>query len=454
MYSISLVNAVVGGTLPRVPVGPLCVVTALERAGFEVEFADYQTQPLDDKANPEVFAGFINGMASRVLGISVTCTGLPTVLAAVSRLKRDDPERVVVLGGPSATDTPAAILRHFPVDVIVCGEGEVTAVELMRVLQRHGWRCGDACVADLTAVPGLALRAGDGPVLTRARPRLGGEALPLPAYGHIDLEAYGRRAIIMTARGCPYRCRFCSAHSIWGRRVTFRPVDAVIAEMAALADRVDWFELWDDTFTLDRPRVDRFLRQLRARGLDHGWSAGSRGDLLTPDLARAMAAAGCREMFLGVESGSDEVLRRLDKGCDAAVLRRAVDLAAACFPTTHTSYIWGLPFETMDQFLDTVMCIGQDLRLEGVRPQMTMLTPLPAAPISADHRDNLDFSLEYQHSVSRLPNRNLHEYPELVDMIRRYPEVFLSFYHFAHDGMADKARVVEQLIRRAALKPK
>ena len=182
---------------PVFPQGPLSVTAVLEQAGYQVEFYDYQLEPVDRPGCPDAFYEFLRRARANVIGISTLSSSLPTVLLAVRRLKDEAPHKTVVLGGPAATDTAEAILAHFPVDVSVRGEGEETAVQLMRALERG---------KGLEEVAGLTFRQDGTVVSTSPRPRIRDlDTLPYPAYHRVDFRRYTSALGIVYARGCPYR---------------------------------------------------------------------------------------------------------------------------------------------------------------------------------------------------------------------------------------------------------
>lgn len=440
MTRVAIVNSTFGGACARVPVGPLLIVSALEAAGHTVDFYDYQLAPGDRKPDPEHFLQFLRRVDAQVVGINALCTSLPTTLAAIARLKQERPEVTVILGGPSATDLSLPILERFPVDVIVRGEGEETVVELLAALGAR---------RSLEAVRGLAFRDGHAVRVTPDRARIRDlDRLPLPAYHHINLNDYGRRAILMTTRGCPYLCSFCSAHSVWRRQVTYRSASHVMAELRALRGQADRIEIWDDTFVLDPDRVYDMMDAMHAEGIDLPWTAGGRINLMTPELMADMARGGCAEIFYGIESGSDRVLERIHKQFDTDTARRVIDQSARYFERVNTSYIWGYPFESLEDFYDTVTFLVGDMKDPRVAPQMTLLTPLPASPLCQEYRCLLRFSPDIQMGASTLPGDQIGSYPELAALVEANPELFSSFYYYDHPAMDAKRSIVQKLIEQ------
>jgi anaerobic magnesium-protoporphyrin IX monomethyl ester cyclase len=130
MSDMLLVNSGFGEYRPGLPIGPLRIISILEEHGFSVDFKDYQLHDPTHHPDPDEFYRFMNPVED-VVGISVICNALPTVLGAVATLKEKHPDTTVILGGPAPTDVGGKILEQYPVDVIVMGEGEYTIIEVM-----------------------------------------------------------------------------------------------------------------------------------------------------------------------------------------------------------------------------------------------------------------------------------------------------------------------------------
>jgi len=438
LADIALVNASISD-VRSVPLGVLWLEAALRAAGFKADCGDYQVARPARKPEPARLARFCLERPAPVLGLSVMCGSLPTVLGAVELIRQQAPGPFIVLGGPGVCDRPRPIMERFPVDCIVVGEGEVTLVRLLRAL-RQG--------ASLRGIPGLWCREAGrvgftGPPPRAARP----DTLPVPDWGWLDLEDYGRTAAIVTQRGCPYHCRFCSAHSVWGRRVTRHDISGVVSALLPLRGRVDRIEIHDDTFSTDPRRAAALLEALRGAGMDLPWACNCRADLLAEGQARELARLGCREVLIGVESGSDRVLRLLGKRVDAATCRRAVRAAADAVGKVTSSYIWGLPGETIEDLGETLLAAADDGRRPGVTPQLGLLSPLPGSPLGRATTDlELDPSLN---PAGLFPSgETLADYPELARLVAAYPDIFSAFYYIPHEAFADKLELVRRFCAR------
>lgn len=436
---IVLVNSNAGST-KSMPIGILSLAAVLEAAGWQVECRDYQLLQHERKLDPEVFFRFLPASAP-VVGISVMCNSLPTVLGAVERLKAARPWQKVILGGPAATDAPDAILRRFPVDVLVRGEGEETLRELMPLLATG------AAAGELERVQGISFRDGGLVMHTAARPRIEHlDILPTPAYHHVNLQDYDGVVPVVSTRGCPYDCAFCSAHSVWERKLTYRSAERIAADVAALKGQARRIDFHDDTFTLSRARVRALIEALRGHGVTLPWTCNARINLMSEPFLAEMAELGCQEVLYGIESGSDQVLNRIAKHITAAEARRTVADTARYLKGVVTSYIWGYPFETVEDFYETLLCIAGDFRIAGVRPQFGLLAPLPQSPMRRWPEARLRFDPDFVSPAVFPTTERLREYPELVFLILTHPDLFSAFYYYDHAELQAKRELVQRMV--------
>jgi anaerobic magnesium-protoporphyrin IX monomethyl ester cyclase len=384
MHDITLVNMnllhiVYSDQVDReahVPLGLLYLVSVLEERGYHVDLRDYQLLTGENPFDVECTLAFLEGSAP-IVGFSCMANLLPYTLLVAQALKARYPEKIVVLGGTGPTAVEQAILREFAVDVIVRGEGERTIVDLMNVLGGGH---------DLRAVPGISFRSNGSVVESRPRPRIRDlDALPWPAYHRLDMAAYQGCGVV-TSRGCPYRCTFCSVAPIWGHEAVLRSVESVVAEMQHLFETygISMFLLQDEYFVSDKARMLSFCSALQSVGLPVNWKCFARINLVDEDMLCAMADAGCVHVRYGVESGSDAVLRQVAKGFTACQASEVIALSARIFPEVDAFFIWGFPFETMADFYKSVFQMVL-FRSWGVRVLPCLLSFLPQTIIYRDY---------------------------------------------------------------------
>jgi len=374
---------------------------------------------------------------------------LPFVLLGVERFKLANPDHRVILGGPGPSGAADAIVSAFPwIDAVCVGEGEHTIVETLAAL-KHG--------RDLAAVPGLVYK--DGPVVRRNEPRIrikDPDTIPLPAYDRVDHSGYTSVSII-TGRGCPFRCAFCDVGPLWGNRTTYRSIDNVMEELSLLNERYGHglVNLADDTFDLRKERVERLCTEISK--LEIKWTCLARVDLLDEDLIARMARSGCTSIFLGVESGSDPVLKRIGKKFTIKEATIKAELCTRYMNKVVTSYIWGFPFETVDDFKQTILSVVSMWEL-GAMAGLKLLSPMPLSPLGMQYKDRLEFSEELCSVFASLGNvvpgeRNRRaELPsELRALIIKHPDIFSGFYYINSGSIREKAAFLEKFSKKMGI---
>jgi anaerobic magnesium-protoporphyrin IX monomethyl ester cyclase len=415
----------------HLPLGPLYLTTALERAGFRVDFRDYQCC---DAADPFDLGAMVDFCAdpAPVIGLSCMANLLPFTILAAQELKRRYPGRTVVIGGVGAKGVERLVMERFPwVDLIAHGEGERSGLELLGRL-----RAGES----VDEVPGLFWRDGAGRVHENPPPpRIQDlDAIGRPAYDKVDLRRYDAYGMV-TSRGCPYPCTFCSVAPVWGRVPSYRSARDVVAEMKELHEQagVDLFLFQDEFFVASKQRVLEFCDELRRSGPQVRWKAFGRVNLTDRETMEAMARSGCLEIRYGVESGSARILEATKKGFTPEDSVRVVSEATTLFPRVDSFFIWGFPFETMDEFHESVFQMVS-FRLMGSRILPSLLCLLP----QTDVYRGLDPQTELEFCPELLPEYMItgHEtlgagvvdtggrHAAIFDFVRRHPDVFPGFF--------------------------
>ena len=427
MSDITLVNAVFPTPVRVPPQGLLYLTASLEAAGFSVEIRDYQLCALDRPCEPETFARFLEGSA-RIVGISCMSYALGLVIAASRLLKAKEPDKFLVLGGIGPSGVAEPLMDYCrEIDAIVVGEGERTSVELAWGVLRG---------ENLAPVQGIVYRDNGAWTRTAPRPRIATlDQIPGPAYERIDLSAY-RLVDIQYGRGCPYPCTFCDIAPYWGRKNTQRSMPHFLEELQALVQGHGAKDVFivDDTFTLSRPSILQFCDGIRARGLDFEWGCYARIDLIDEPLMERMAEAGCRKVFYGIESGSDRQLQDMHKGLTVADTVQTVRRSLEFFPYVTTSFIWGMPTETLDDLNATAHQVIYMASL-GACPQLNLVLPYSYSTLYRQYRDRITFTPD---CASQLEFYEGTDREWLLGMIRERPDLFSAFYQLPTPAFAEK----------------
>lgn len=425
------------------PLGLLYLTAVLEQQGWAVDLVDYQLLPrLHPGADPfdlDTALEFI-GDTAPVVGLSCMANLLPFAILVAERLKTRHPGTTLILGGVGPFGVESLLLERFSwIDIIARGEAEASLPLLLAAL-RDGHR--------LAQVPGIFWRAAGGAV--RQNPTAARIAdldqLPLPAYHRLDMAAYDAFGMI-TSRGCPYGCRFCSVAPVWDRATTCRSHDSILAEIRLLHESygVKTVLFQDEFFYTGEARMLEFCDRLQAAGLPIQWKCYGRVNLVTERAMRRMAEAGCVQLRFGIESGSDRVLKRVVKGFRFRDALRAVTQACAIFPSVETFFIWGFPFETMGEFYETALQMAR-FRQMGVTVLPSLLSLLPQTEIYRDYRrgrygagrlslvpELVPIYVVTGHEVVDTRNRVPERYRAYYDFIAAHEELFPGFFLFNYE---------------------
>ncbi len=342
---VCLVNPplVTRGDLYYVPLGLSYLATVLREHGYEVIISDSQFQDRKDVLKQAATAD--------VVGITSMTFNFFEALRMVSDIKRVNPATQIVMGGNHVTFTDVETLQNHPfVDVIVRNEGEATMVELLRAFSG----------GDLSEVKGITYREGDTIRRNQERPFMRNlDNFSFPALDLLDAQRYytaGGIPHIISARGCPYRCMFCSTSSMWGHTIRLRSPKNVVDEIEHLLEKYKFKELnfADDTFTIVHSHVMEICEEIMKRGLEVEWGCNIRVDTLSEDLVQTMRKAGCNAFFVGVESGNQKTLDFMKKKTTISQIRKAVELAKKNSIKTALSCILGFPNETYSDVQNTI----------------------------------------------------------------------------------------------------
>lgn len=382
---------------PSLGLGYLAAV--LERRGDEVRIFDFgldPRRPLEEEV--------LDVLAFRpdVIGLTAMTTSYHSAEQTISLL-RAGTHAPMVLGGPHATVFPERTLREQPaLDYLVFGEGEETMLELMEVIEGR---------RDPAMVAGLCYRRAGQVMCNPARPLIRDlDALPFPARHLFQLGRYplyapdgGRMLTVLTSRGCPYNCSYCFK-GIVGRTYRQRSPENLIQELKELIRTygIHNFYFIDDLFTLDVKRLNVLLDMMIAEGLDIRWQCLARVDRVTPELLRRMAAAGCRQIHYGIESGNQEILERVGKRITLEQVRQAVRWTAEAGIRSKGYFMLGLPGDTEETMEQTIQ-FAASLDLDDAMFSLT--TPFPGTRLweelvvrNPETQYNSDFSRAYYYN--------------------------------------------------------
>jgi len=335
---------------PYVPLGILYICSHLRSKGFAVEVFDTTF------STPQDLIRHLQTEKPSVLGVYANLMTRKKVIEFV-RIAREAGWKTIV-GGPE----PGAYAREYleaGADVVVMGEGELTMEELLPALSQDG-------NTGLAKIKGIAFLGEGGQLIeTAPRPQIADlDAQPWPARDAIDAmryvrtwrEAHGKGSLsIITARGCPYRCKWCS-HQVYGMTHRRRKPRAVVDEVEWLLSTYQPDMMWiaDDVFTIHHGWLREYAAEMRRRTLRVPFECISRADRLNAEAADLLAELGCFRVWIGSESGSQKILDAMDRGVTVDQVQNSVALFKSRSIQTGMFLMWGYEGEELEDIEATI----------------------------------------------------------------------------------------------------
>jgi radical SAM superfamily enzyme YgiQ (UPF0313 family) len=413
----------------RAPMGILSLAAVLEKIGIVptivdlnqlyYEYAGSEKNHRGQISFCEFVAGLLESPQFDVFGFSTVCSSYPLTIRLAGEVKRTHPDAAIILGGPQASVVDVQTLKAFPaVDLIVRGEAEETLPRVLEALSG---------IVSYDVIPGITFRRGDGIVRKPNAPVIADlDNLPLAAFHLYPYIERCRYLPLEIGRGCPFACSFCSTNDFFRRQFRLKSPEKVVQEMKMLNGLygIRTFDLIHDMFTVNRKKVVAFCEMLKRSGEKFYWGCSARTDCIDDELIDLMAAAGCNGIFFGIDSGSEQMQRIMNKRLDLSAAALRIERTNRRGIKTTVSLITGFPEETKDDLRATIRFLGDSLRLDNAEPQLHLLAPLAETPITTQYKDSLLFDdifsdISHQGWQQEVPDR---------EMIRSYPDIFTNFY--------------------------
>jgi radical SAM superfamily enzyme YgiQ (UPF0313 family) len=312
-----------------------------------------------------------------VVGITSVTSSIYEAYKVAETAKRIREDCIVILGGPHASFMPRQSMEECKyIDVIVRGEGEETARELIENIEKG---------SSLNEVRGITFRRGNEVIETEPRPFIKNiDDIPFPSRDLLPMHLYKFNGVkyttMLTSRGCPFKCSFCSSSRLFGGYWRGRSPENVLEEMKIIYEEygIRNIEFIDDTFTLNQERAEKICDGIVEQGWDISWGASSRVDTLSKKLAEKMKKAGCWIIYLGIESGSQKILDAIGKRITLEQVRKAVKILKDSGIQVLGSFIIGFLQDTKETIKETIK-FAKSLNLDYA--QFSILTPYPGTPI-------------------------------------------------------------------------
>ncbi len=330
-----------------VPLNLASIAAVLIENGFTVSVVDWFHSPPADPR--KALVELLDREQPRIIGLSVVTETWSNSVRLARICREHRPGATVVAGGPHVTFRPEEALATGMFDLVVMNEGEYTMLEVANHLF-HGYR-------SLDGIAGLCRRNGDAPHRTGPRPFVVQlDDMPLPARHLFAAETYRLTGAVLSSRGCPFQCIFCSAGAIAGGKYRVRSAEAVMDEVLMLcrSAQTAHIKFLDDTVTANVRRFHRLCDLLEALRPNATISIESRVDVITESMLARMAGLRFVNVQFGVESGDPVVLKTIRKGITLEQVERAVAAASQAGIRTCCSFVLGHPADTVETMRRTI----------------------------------------------------------------------------------------------------
>lgn len=367
--------------------------------GHDVTIRDMEFAPREPDALDRILAE----TRPDVVGMTVTSPLVPVVARTAATVRRFG--AVGIVGGPHVSLVRERAFTDIPdAHYVMIGEAEENFTAFLNRL-REG--------LDPSGVPGLMVASAESTIEGEPPVVKDLDALPDPEYPGIDFTNYlwsvkGRKRVptqtIMSSRGCPYQCVFCSIEFLTGRGVRWRDPERVAAEMErSVRDRpVRHFVFVDDVMTINKRRTLALCERLARRRLPCTWEADTRADAVDEEILSAMAAAGCTRINFGIESGDDAVLEGLNKRLELSRVITALRAAKKAGMDTRGTAMIGNPGDTRETIDKTIRFLAGLRDLD--QPYLSIAQPYPGTrlrDIAFSGTSNLRVDRDHLESMRR-----------------------------------------------------
>jgi len=360
----------------QIPLGIYYLAAYVRDNGYSVMVTDAEAEKLTSREIIEQIRKF----KPDFVGIGSTTVAFHRALEVAKEIKRKFPKKTIIIGGPHVSSNVSHAMSFKEFDYGVLREGELTLLELIKVLGGK---------SSIEEVKGIAFRKKGKLIVNPPRDYIKDlDKLPFPAYDllkNIDLYApppsnYKALPVVnvITSRGCPYQCTFCDKN-VFGQFYREMSAERVFEEIKYLWDKYHFREIAfvDDTFMINRKRLYRLFELLDSEGISFYWTCMSRVDIVDYDFLKYVKSKGCWHISFGIESGDGDILKLIKKNITIKQVENAISWCHELGIKTKGFFILGNPSDTIKTINKTIN-FACKLKLDDI--VTTINTPIPGSP--------------------------------------------------------------------------
>lgn len=376
------------------PIGILCLANYLREKSYNVFVHDLMSvQTAKDN-----FWKIIKEQKPDIAGFTTYPDNWKNTRYLINEFKKKWPGIITVAGGPLVTFSHNEFMEKVEqLDFVVLHEGEISFEQLLSTLPK----CNDS---ELAKIEGICYRDNQSKQIIKnpsRKPIKNLDDLPICDIDFIDINNYTIPFAISTARGCPGKCIFCSANTMYPSYRS-RSVKNVMKQITYFVDHYDMkdFYITDDTFTAIRSRVLSFCKELNKLDRKLRWVCETRADTINPEIAKVMAKSGCYRVQIGLESSNNEILKKIRKNVTIEQIEYAIKCFYQADIRTYVSFIFGHAWDTIETMKELIDYIEQLKKKYNVAPFFAINTPYPG-------------TYQYEHSQEIGLNIHSHRWEDL-----------------------------------------
>lgn len=350
------------------PLGIIYLAKVLRDNKHEVVVRDYFYN--QKKANLE-FYNLVRDFKPDIVGFSMLTMNRVSSYEMAKKARGIDKDIKIITGGPHASYMYRQLLEEFDFDIVSIGESEDTLVELAERIE------SDLPISD---VKGIAFKDGNNIYLTDRRSFINDiDRLPIPCHTDFKDKIHAsKEAYILTSRGCPIGCMYCSTSHFWGKLWRARSAENVVNEIEYLVRTFPSLEnimFHDDAFTMDKKRTVDICKKILERNIKIRWNCQTRVDSLNEEVASWMKKAGCRHVYLGAESGSQRIIDRIGKKISVKGIRETSRTLEKVGIPYGIYLMVGNPGESEDSINETIRLLNEVSPTNFNRPSILQIYP-------------------------------------------------------------------------------
>ena len=427
---------------PAIQLGPICLSAVLENHDISTHVDDLGFAAVIENIRGNKFIGFaLNRILmnkSNIIGFSVCSTNLPSALMLAEQIKRHDPKRIIIFGGPGVIDNTYYLLDKYPyIDLLVRFEADKIIVPIITTLIEYGFNSTNR----LECIPGLTFRKGAKIVETDdPTPIIDLNTLPYPDYRQYlkVIESYRQRfggspsIPIDSGRGCWGKCIFCSTTNYF-KKVTYKSPERILSEIQFIKNifgekNSKRCAFLHDHFTASLKHVKEISNAINIANLDVTFTVASRGDVLNKNTLQYLKKMKTEKILIGLETASETMQRKIKKNINISKALPNI-LAASKDIQVQVNFLWGFPNENKIEVFENWNALINFSKTENVKICTGLFCPMPGSTIV---RELPSDKLKCDGYIPEILDFN--NIPGAWSIIKSDPKLFSPYWYYENNN--------------------